>query len=52
MYENIVQISDTYAPKNNGLKTKRKTELYNGKKDVGFGTGSSEIVDLYEGKPL
>ena len=50
MYKNFEQILDTYTTKNDGLKTKRKTEHYNGKKDVGFGTGSSEIVDLYEGK--
>ena len=52
MYENVVHISDAYTSKNDGSKKKRKTELYNGKKDIGFGTGSSEVVDIYEGKRL
>ena len=41
-------ISDIYK---NGLKTKRKTELYK-PKDEDLVTASSEVLDKYEGKQI
>ena len=41
-------ISDIYK---NGLKTKRKTEQYK-PKDEDLVTGSSEVLDIYEGKKI
>ena len=41
-------ISDIYK---NGLKTKRKTELYK-PKDEDLVTASSEVLDIYEGKQI
>ena len=46
-------ISDFYTKKDtdNGSKTKRKTEIY-AAEDLDTVSGSSEVVNLYEGKFL
>ena len=48
MHDDCALIPDIYK---NGLKSKRKTEKYN-PKDEELVTGSSEAVDIYEGKQI
>ena len=48
MHDDCALIPDIFK---NGLKSKRKTEKYN-PNDEELVTGSSEAVDIYEGKQI